>query len=224
MTLRQHHLLNRPTGGTGSHRGIRPSPLDQFIPRPDIAERFAIRVHAPAPLVLEVASTLDLQALPLVRHIFWLREKIMRATPRPRASQSLLQELVGLGWGLLIEHPGRLIVGGAACQPWQADVVFEPLATEGFLSYAEPDQVKIAWTLETEPLGPELTRFTTETRAVATDVAARGKFRRYWRWARFGIIAIRLLLLPTIRREAERRHRLATDASVAKPAKTVFKK
>jgi hypothetical protein len=28
---------------------------------------------------------------------------------------------------------------------------------------------------------------------------------RYWRWARFGIIAIRLLLLPAIRREAERR-------------------
>ena len=27
---------------------------------------------------------------------------------------------------------------------------------------------------------------------------------RYWRWARFGIIAIRLLLLPAIRRAAER--------------------
>jgi hypothetical protein len=28
---------------------------------------------------------------------------------------------------------------------------------------------------------------------------------RYWRWARFGIIAIRLFMLPAVRREAERR-------------------
>jgi hypothetical protein len=40
---------------------------------------------------------------------------------------------------------------------------------------------------------------------VATDAGARLKFRRYWRWARFGIVAIRLLLLPAIRRAAERR-------------------
>jgi hypothetical protein len=40
---------------------------------------------------------------------------------------------------------------------------------------------------------------------VATDAEARRRFRRYWRWARFGIVAIRLLILPAIRREAERR-------------------
>jgi hypothetical protein len=38
---------------------------------------------------------------------------------------------------------------------------------------------------------------------VATDEPARTAFRRYWRWARFGIIAIRLLLLPAVRRAAE---------------------
>jgi hypothetical protein len=98
-------------------------------------------------------------------------------------------------------------VGGAACQPWKPDVVFRPLTPEIFLSYAEPDQVKIAWTLEAEPLGPELTRFITETRSVATNADARAKFRRYWRWARFGIVAIRPLLLPAVRRKAERRWR-----------------
>jgi hypothetical protein len=65
--------------------------------------------------------------------------------------------------------------------------------------------VKIAWTLEAEPLEPALTRFSHETRAVATDGEARTKFRQYWRWARFGIVSIRLLLLPAIRRAAERR-------------------
>ena len=65
--------------------------------------------------------------------------------------------------------------------------------------------MKIAWTLEAEALGPALTRFAQETRAVATDEQARIRFRRYWRWARFGIIAIRLLMLPALRRSAERR-------------------
>lgn len=42
-----------------------------------------------------------------------------------------------------------------------------------------------------------------EVRAVATDTEARKKFLRYWRWAKFGIITIRLLLLPAIKRKAE---------------------
>ena len=50
-----------------------------------------------------------------------------------------------------------------------------------------------------------LAAMATETRAVATDEASRGKFRRYWRFAGPGILLIRKLLLPAVRREAERR-------------------
>jgi hypothetical protein len=181
-------------------------PLDRFIPAPDIRERFHTTIRAPAPLVMEVAANFDLQSLFLVRAIFRLREKLMRATPpAPRQPQGLLAETRGLGWGLLVEEPGRLIVCGAVCQPWLASAGFTPIPAERFQAYAGPNQVKIVWTLEAEPLGPEVTRFSHETRALATDGAARIRFRRYWRWARFGIISIRLLLLPAIRREAERR-------------------
>ena len=38
---------------------------------------------------------------------------------------------------------------------------------------------------------------------VATDPDARQRFLRYWRWARFGIVLIRWLMLPAIRRQAE---------------------
>lgn len=183
------------------------SPLDQYLPRSDIRERFSVRVKAPADLVFQVATTMDLQSLPLVRAIFRLREFLMRAKPVPRQPQGMLDELRGLGWGILEERPGQLVVGGAVCQPWQADVVFRPVEPGAFAAFAEPDQVKITWTFEAAPLGPALTRFSSETRAVATDEGARRKFRRYWRWARFGIITIRLLLLPAVRREAERRWR-----------------
>ncbi len=183
-----------------------PSPLDPFIPAPDIRERFESTIAAPAALVMEVATGLDLQSLPLVRGIFRLREILMRApsTP-PRKPQGLLAETLGLGWGLLVERPGELIVCGATCRPWLADTGFTPIPPERFAGYAEPAQVKIGWTLEAYPLGPASTRFVHETRAVATDAEARTKFRRYWRWARFGIVMIRLLMMPAVRREAERR-------------------
>ena len=58
--------------------------------------------------------------------------------------------------------------------------------------------------MEAEEIAQDVTRFAQETRAVATDMDARKKFLRYWRWARFGIIAIRLFMLPAVRRRAER--------------------
>ncbi len=169
-------------------------------------ERFYTTIKAPAPLVMEVAANFDLQSPALVRAIFRLREVLMRSAPSaPREPQGLLAEMKRMGWVVLVEQPGRLIVCGAVCQPWQADAGFTPLPAEQFVAYAEPNEVKIAWTLETDLLGPAVTRFTHETRAAATDAQARSNFRRYWRWARFGIVSIRLLLLPAIRRKAERR-------------------
>ena len=155
---------------------------------------------------MEVAAHFDMQSLTFIKVIFWLREKLMRASPYgPRKPQGILEETKSLGWGLLAEQPGRLVVCGATCQPRLANVKFSPLAPGDFTAYAEPDQVKIAWTLETEEIGPATTRFAQETRAVATDEHARLKFRRYWRWARSGIITIRPLMMPAVRREAERR-------------------
>jgi len=181
-------------------------PLDDFLPSPDIRERFQTTIRAPQALVMEVATSFDIQSIPLIRTIFWLRERLMRAAPAPpRQPQGILAETRSLGWGLLAEQPGALVICGAACQPWEADVGFTPVPADQFVAYAAPNRVKIAWTLEAEALGPAITRLAHETRAVATDAAARRRFLRYWRWARFGIITIRVLLLPAIRREAERR-------------------
>jgi hypothetical protein len=183
-------------------------PLDRFIPRPDISDRHQITIHAPAAMVMDVARQFDLQSIPLVRAIFWLRTKLMRATgPATWGRAGLVAETLGIGWGVLVDEPDRLFIAGALCQPWQADVVFTPVPAQRFEQDATPDRVKIAWTLEAETLGPELTRLSTETRAVATDDAARVRFRRYWRRFGIGIVVIRRLLLPAVRRRAERRWR-----------------
>ncbi len=179
------------------------SPLDPFIPEPDVRERHATDVAAPAAVVMGVVRTFDMYTIAPVRLIFRMREMLMGVKPPPRVPRPFIEEMQGLGWQCLVDRPESLFIGGAACQPWLGDVVFRPIPAEKFAAFNEPGLVKIAWTLEVEPLGPNRCRLSSETRVTATDEEARARFRSYWRWARFGIVLIRRLMLPAIRRQAE---------------------
>lgn len=180
--------------------------IDDFIPRYLVREVHETLVDAPADLALSAAEELDLLSIPIVRAIFWLRARGMGATPPQRDDlKGLVAQTRAMGWGELSRTPGRQVVMGAAVQPWLAEPAFSAIAPESFAAWAEPDHVKIVWTLEAESLGPARARLRTETRVQATDDAARAKFLRYWRFARFGIVAIRLLGLPAMRRAAEER-------------------
>jgi hypothetical protein len=195
-----------------------PSPLDRWMPSSDVRERHEIVVRAPADVTLEAARTLRLTSIPVVRAIFWLRARAMGAKGEDWLGHGgFVDEALAAGWGVLEDSPGRLLVAGSVCQPWLADVVFRRVPPAEFPSYAEPDLVKIAWTLEAEPLAPDergraRTRLVTETRAVGTDPDARRKFARYWRVVRTGIVAIRWFMLPEVKRQAERRSKQKESA------------
>jgi hypothetical protein len=180
--------------------------LDRFMPRYDIVERHQINVEAPAALTFASACELDILRRPLVRAIFRGRELLFGstrdATERPREFLALTKSL---GWGVLAERPGREVVMGAVTQPWRADVVFRALPPADFARFHEPGYVKIAWTLRADPQDDDASIFRTETRAIATDMPARTKFRRYWSLVSPGIILIRRAMLGPIRDEAERR-------------------
>lgn len=180
------------------------SPLDPFVPVPDISERFARRIAAPAAMVMRTAYEIDMQSIWLIRTIIDLRKFILGGTPDERQPLGLVEETRKMGWGTLVEEPDYLLVCGAVCQPWIGDVEFTPIPAEIFAEYDSPDQVKIVWSLESLEIDTNVTEFVHEVRAVATDDNSRRKFLRYWRWARFGIVMIRWLLLPAIRRKAER--------------------
>jgi hypothetical protein len=182
------------------------SPAARFFTRMDVHERHEVVVRAPAALVFDTAAHLDVLSLPIVRAIFRMRAFVMRST-RPPASwpEGLLAETWAMGWRQLDARPDALVVMGAVTQPWLGDVTFRGLPAGEFARFSEPNQVRIAWTLEALPMGVSRTRLRTDTIVAATDAAARRRFRRYWLGAGFGVIAIRLFLLPAIRREAERR-------------------
>ena len=180
--------------------------LDRFLPRYDIVERHRIGVHAPAEVTFAAACDTDLGASPVVRGIFRAREIILGSDP-PAASQvrGIVAQTQALGWGVLAEVPGREVVLGAVTKPWEANVAFRAVPPQEFAAFDEPDCVKIAWTLRADPLTPARSMFRTETRAIATDAAARVKFRRYWSLLSPGIIVIRWMMLRPIKTEAERR-------------------
>jgi hypothetical protein len=133
---------------------------------------------------------------------------LFRSKAPPRQPQGVVSETLALGWGRLAERPKRELVMGAVTQPWRADVVFRAVPAEAFASFAEPDLVKIAWTLEAEPIDATRSRFATETRVVSTNEWSRRKFRRYWLLVGPGIVLIRWLTVSAVRREAERRFRV----------------
>jgi hypothetical protein len=86
-------------------------------------------------------------------------------------------------------------------------VSFRAVAPERFAEFCEPSLVKIAWTLEAEPIDDTHSRLRTQTRASATDAASARRLTRYWRLFGAGIVLIRWLGLRAVRRTAERRYR-----------------
>jgi hypothetical protein len=162
-------------------------------------------VAAPADLTWAAAQDLDFRDSALVRAIFRGRELLMRAGRSAREEGgTFLQQVQALGWRRLAEEPGRELVLGAVTRPWEANVVFRGLEPDEFRTFAEPDYVKIVWSLAVEPAGARSV-FSTETRVATTDAAARRKFRGYWALMSPGILMIRRESLRLVRREAERR-------------------
>jgi hypothetical protein len=195
-------------GKVDSTRGHPDSLLDHFMPSYEVREYHETKVAAPADLTLAVARELDMQGSGLVRAIFRGRELLMGVAGERRRPQSILSEVLALGWRVLAEAPGRELVLGAVTQPWLSEVRFRGLAPEEFVNFREPGYAKIAWTMAVEPVGSYAT-FRTETRVITTDPESRRRFRRYWAMVSPGVVLIRREMLRQVRREAGRRFEAA---------------
>jgi len=181
--------------------------LDAFIPLYDVVERHSIRVAAPADITFGVARDIDLSDSLVVQAIFRGRELMFGAAPAPTVvaePPGIVATALRLGWGVLRDEAGHEIVLGAVTRPWEPNPVFRDLLPRDFAAFVEPGYVKIAWTLRVDALPDGTSIFRTETRALATDVEARAKFRRYWALVSPGVALIRRAMLEPIKREAER--------------------
>ena len=197
--------------GRVARRGSGDELLDRFMPKFDVREHHQATVRAPTTVTYAAARELDFRRSPLVSGIFRARQLLMGGRIEPVSTGgSVLDEVQALGWRLLAEEPGRELVMGAVTQPWVADVVFRGVAPEEFAGFDEPNYVKIAWTVGVTSGDDGRSVFRTETRVLATDSAARSRFRRYWMLVSPGIVVIRWEMLRLVKLEAERRARLQT--------------
>jgi hypothetical protein len=186
--------------------------LDTFMPRYDVFDRHAIHVAAPADVTLAAAKSVELDSSRIISAIFKGRELILRSRPdatvRPKG---LLEQTKSLGWGVLADTPGEVVMG-AVTKPWEANPVFRAIAPAEFAAFSEPGYVKIAWILRADPADDGASTFRTETRAVATDPESRKKFRWYWSFLSPGIILMRAAMLPALKAAAERAWHLEGDS------------
>jgi hypothetical protein len=190
--------------------------LDEFMRDYDVRERHEMALAATADVTFAAAKEIDLDGSTIVRAIFSARELILRSKPDvTRRPKGLVAAMKSIGWGVLAESPGREIVMGGVTKPWEANPVFRALPPQQFARFADPDCVKIAWTLRATPEPSGGSIFSTETRAVATDADARRKFRAYWSLLSPGIILVRLAMLPMLKKAAER---FDAGACAGKPA------
>ena len=178
--------------------------LDGFMPLYDIVERHHVHVDAPAALALEAARALDAQDSCVIRAVFKGRELMFRserdAAPPPKG---LLAGALAIGWGLLADKDHEIVLG-AVTRPWEANPVFRDLLPRDFAGFTEPGYVKIAFTLRADPIDEVRSIFRSETRAIATDMEARARFRNYWALVSPGVALIRRAMLAPVKANAER--------------------
>jgi hypothetical protein len=180
--------------------------LDQFLPAYEVSERHETLVDAPASVTYQVGKEVNPNRSPLVRAIFQARQSLMGGKGEAALpSRPLFQMTKDLGWGVLAEVPGRMVVMGAYTQPWQPQVRFHALPPDQFAAFHQPGYVKIIWTIEADSLGPLRSIARTQTRVETTDPESRARFRTYWSKFSPGILLIRKQILDQVKAEAERR-------------------
>jgi hypothetical protein len=187
--------------------------LDDHLPRFDFVERHATDVATAPAAAFAVLRRADLGHGPLTRALFLVRALPgLVLAPRETARRFLarrgrpvtLDTLVSAGFVVLGEDPGREIVLGTIGRFWKPSGGVRPFAASEFARFDEPGWAKAAWNFRVEPGRAGGATISTETRILCTDARSRRAFRRYWKLVRPFSGLIRIEMLWTIRREAER--------------------
>lgn len=183
--------------------------LDQFVPNFQFRETHTITIKASSSKVLESARSIRPGDVPLVGFLMALRSipavlfKGERYTPG-RPDVPFLDQIVGTGFFVLGEEPGRELVLGTIGQFWRptGNLCRDILTPDQFLNFREEGWAKAGWNFFVEETGTT-SRLVTETRIYTLGASATCKFGFYWRTIRGGSGLLRRAILKAIKRRAE---------------------
>jgi hypothetical protein len=182
--------------------------IDELMPAWDAAERHAATLPYPAAEVWAALQRTDFGRPLGVRVLMGLRALPALAREprrwRERPKRSRLGDLERVGFGRLVEEPGREVVLGVQGRFWRLAGNIEPFSAGAFAGPVPSGLARGVWSFRVEPVGEGAARLETETRVLCGDPASRRKFRRYWLLVRPGSGLIRRWILAEVRREARR--------------------
>ncbi len=183
------------------------SALDEVLPVYRFRERHERIIAAPPERVWSALLSITPQDLPLSRLLMgvrgapaWLAGQRggFGASGRP-----IIDLFIAGGFRKLRDDPPRVLIAGAAMQPWrlvQGDVA-DVRDLAGFLAFKQPGFVRTAVSFELEPV-ENGTRLSTETRVRPTDAGAGHAFFPYWLVIRAGSGLIRREMLRAVARRS----------------------
>ena len=165
--------------------------LDRLMPHCDFFERHAITIRATPERVYETCRTSHLA-----------RSRVVKLLLAMRGMKSGRQQFPPPGFALLADDPPREYVLGIEGPFWNPRCKLREVNAETFTSPVSGNVARGAWNFLIEPDGA-VTRLSTETRVLCSD-ESRWKFRLYWMLIRPFSGLIRIMMLRTIRKDAER--------------------
>ena len=185
--------------------------LDEVLPVYRHRERHERSIAASPAAVWRAMLEVTAAELPLSRLLMDIRsvpQSLARKGPGllSDSSRPLVEAFLRGGFRELRNEPARLLVAGAAIQPWRVvrGKVADVRDLDGFRAFEQPGFVLAAISFELEPAGGG-TRLATETRVQPTDPSAARAFLPYWLVIRAGSGLIRRELLRAVARRASSR-------------------
>lgn len=179
--------------------------IEAVLPTPDMSMRHSVVVQATADRAYTAIRELDITRSWLAMLLFRIRAlpALLAGRPSPTPRGLRLDDVLRSGFVLLDEVPGREIVIGTVGRFWRASGTRVPVTAASFASFSEDGTAKAAMSFRVDPIGPDRTRVTTETRVVCADARARRLFSIYWLAIGIGSSLIRREMLRLIKERAE---------------------
>lgn len=187
--------------------------LDDHLPEHHFREVHAIAVCATPEEAFRAIKELTPAEIPLARALLGLRALPARLVRHSRfrrgrfdPTRPFLEQMLGAGFVLLGEEPGRELVVGTIGRFWELSGGAAPSIPDAraFAAFGHPAYAKAAlnFTVTERPRGGVIVR--TETRIAVPEPGARRAFARYWRVIFPGSALIRRVWLRAIKRRVER--------------------
>jgi hypothetical protein len=179
--------------------------LDRFLPQYDVHERHSIAVDAaPATVLAEVLrmTPRDVPVMVALMAVRLLPELLRGRRALGLSDRPIVEQMERAGFVRLATTDDELVLGVVG-RFWRPSGGRGRISAEGFAHFAEPGWAKAAVNFRAVREGDH-TLLSSETRILATDAAARRRFRCYWRLIYPGSAAIRVAWLRAIRGRAQR--------------------